>query len=354
MRARRAGLAAALLAAAAWPAHAADGRLEINQAKVLAAGGFPYTISQPGSYLLTSDLVVPPGGSGILLQTDRVSLDLNGFGVLGTHVCQPAGACPSSDSFGIGIPPIAPFFGSRVTVVNGEVSGFGDNCVRLFEDARLERLVLRHCGANGAFVAGGSILIGNRVSNYGEFGLRMNGPVAFSDNVLAPAGYGATPGTAYSGGVSGGGNVCGGPCAPPPKRRFYLTNSTFDGANADNPGNCAPAFHFASLYEIHDPSALEYDNALGRNNDDSGEGPPTPSVGGTFSGWVRTGNYDNLGSPLTGVSNCFNWATASNSFWGSNVALIGSWDATATGEVHPWTGGTPTCDSLLPIWCVED
>ncbi len=157
--------------------------------------------------------------------TARVTAAIGGWTLLGWMSAHPAG--------------------NRVTVVDGEVSGFGENCVHLSAEARLEGLVLRHCGQNGAFVGGGSMLAWNRVSNYGQFGLRMEGPASFSNNVLAAVGYGASPGTAYTGGVSGGGNVCGGPCAPPPKRRFYLTQAIFQGANADNPGNCAAGFHFA-------------------------------------------------------------------------------------------------------------
>ena len=39
-------------------ASAADGVIEINQASVKAAGGFPFVISQPGSYRLTGNLDV--------------------------------------------------------------------------------------------------------------------------------------------------------------------------------------------------------------------------------------------------------------------------------------------------------
>ena len=38
---------------------AADGVIEINQADVEANGGFPYVISEPGSYMLTGNLSVP-------------------------------------------------------------------------------------------------------------------------------------------------------------------------------------------------------------------------------------------------------------------------------------------------------
>ena len=38
---------------------AADGVIEINQAGIEADGGFPYVISEPGSYILTGNLMVP-------------------------------------------------------------------------------------------------------------------------------------------------------------------------------------------------------------------------------------------------------------------------------------------------------
>lgn len=56
-------LAAAILLAPAGQALAAEGVIQINQARALAGGvtpgdepGFPVTISQPGSYRLTGNL----------------------------------------------------------------------------------------------------------------------------------------------------------------------------------------------------------------------------------------------------------------------------------------------------------
>ncbi len=75
----------ALLAAALVPAcvYAVDGVILINQSTVMAAGGFPYTISQPGSYKLTGNLVVPNFVSGIQISASNVTLDLNGFTISG-------------------------------------------------------------------------------------------------------------------------------------------------------------------------------------------------------------------------------------------------------------------------------
>lgn len=52
-------LAAFVASLAAATAQAVDGVIEINHAKVVAAGGYPYRINQPGSYRLTSNLIQP-------------------------------------------------------------------------------------------------------------------------------------------------------------------------------------------------------------------------------------------------------------------------------------------------------
>jgi len=72
-------------------AFAVDGTVLINQSTVMAAGGFPYVISQPGSYKLSGNLVLSttPAGNyaplgadvAILIAHSGVVLDLNGFSI---------------------------------------------------------------------------------------------------------------------------------------------------------------------------------------------------------------------------------------------------------------------------------
>jgi hypothetical protein len=80
-------IAAATVLGLAGPAGAVDGTIEINQAKVLAAGGFPFIITTPGSYRLTSNLTVPAGKIGIENSAGGtaggVTIDLNGFSIIG-------------------------------------------------------------------------------------------------------------------------------------------------------------------------------------------------------------------------------------------------------------------------------
>ncbi len=72
---------ALLLLFGARAAFAVDGQVLINQASVMAAGGFPYKITQPGSYKLSGNLLGPTNSQVILIQSSNVVLDLNGFNV---------------------------------------------------------------------------------------------------------------------------------------------------------------------------------------------------------------------------------------------------------------------------------
>jgi hypothetical protein len=82
---------------------ASNGLLEINQTCAVETGclegdtpGFPVTISTPGSYVLTSSLEVPPDSSGISIETNDVSVHLNGFAINGQVPC-PAKLGPVSE-----------------------------------------------------------------------------------------------------------------------------------------------------------------------------------------------------------------------------------------------------------------
>jgi len=69
----------ALLMLCARQGFAVDGQVLINQSTVMAAGGFPYRITQPGSYKLSGNLSAPVNVSAIKFDTSNATLDLNGF-----------------------------------------------------------------------------------------------------------------------------------------------------------------------------------------------------------------------------------------------------------------------------------
>ena len=57
-----------------FSAYGADGQIKIGQT---VSTTFPVVINQPGSYVLTSNIVVPPGTDGIVIQVSNVTINLN-------------------------------------------------------------------------------------------------------------------------------------------------------------------------------------------------------------------------------------------------------------------------------------
>jgi hypothetical protein len=138
-------------------------------------------------------------------------------------------------------------------------------------------------------------------------------------------------------------------------RGYYLTTATYNGADADGTdgngaGVCAEGYHFASLWEILDPSNLKYNTDLGMVREDSGQGPPTfPYL---FGGWVRTG-YNSDSSSTTGEGNCNAWTSSSSGDYGTTACLPSDW--TAGQDIHVWQVDTTTCNTtFLRVWCVAD
>jgi hypothetical protein len=121
----------------ASPIFASEGIVEINQVRALAgnitsgdSAGFPVIISQRGSYKLTSNLTVPDvNTSGVIITADDVTIDLNGFSVVG-----PATAA-GPDGSGLGIRS-----DRRAVVYNGTIRGMGDVGVQLGSYSRAEKL----------------------------------------------------------------------------------------------------------------------------------------------------------------------------------------------------------------------
>lgn len=77
---------AAFLGLLAATSAAADGRIIITQERGLAghitagdAPGFPIQLTEPGSYVLESNLSVPAGKNGITVTASNVAIDLNNF-----------------------------------------------------------------------------------------------------------------------------------------------------------------------------------------------------------------------------------------------------------------------------------
>jgi hypothetical protein len=129
-------------------AYAVDGVKLINQATVLASGGFPYRISEPGSYQLSSNLVVSSSTDAIDITASNVMLDLNGFAISG----------PGSTGISDGSSSI-----TAVAVQNGTVSGL-TNGINLQNCTGCSvRQMLVNTSANGITVGATALISANVV-----------------------------------------------------------------------------------------------------------------------------------------------------------------------------------------------
>jgi parallel beta-helix repeat protein len=219
-------------------AGAVDGTIEINQATVLAAGGFPYNINNPGSYRLTGNLTATAGFDGIDIAANYVTLDLNGFSIVGT----------AAGTSSVGVGSINP----GTTVENGTVTGFsfglhlvdnnivksvhadsnssgiyvGNNSVIESCTANLNSVAGIVCSGSGCAISGNTVngkassksfhgievtgsiglILHNIVSNNSSSGIVATDPTTgYGENILNN--NGAPP---ISGGTSMGNNVCSG------------------------------------------------------------------------------------------------------------------------------------------------
>jgi hypothetical protein len=344
------GFAAAAALAFSSQTTASDGRIEINQASIEAAGGFPFTIGQPGAYVLTGNLTVPVATDGVIINSNDVSLDLNGFSISGPAVCSPTSTCITGD--GEGIRPDSPLQDAhRVSVKNGTVKGFAYNCVRLRSQARVDQLTVYQCGRLGIDASARSVVTRSTINRTGEQGLQLATTSRFAHNSISESGLAGGGHPAVSGGTATAGNYCDdGSCGwADTRRRFYVTQDVHDGSQALSA--CAAGFHMASLWEILDPTQLQYDTTLGQTTEDSGFGPPS-----RIGGWVRTGKPSTIGSIYAGGASCSGYSTAAAGL-GTVVSLTSSWDVTIVPaeSIAPWwNGGTSQCENQIAVWCVQD
>jgi hypothetical protein len=156
--------------AAVQSAYGAGGVTLIDQKAVLSGKvteldtpGFPVTISESGSYRLGSNLVVPDGGTtAIQITADDVTLDMDGFSIIGPNTCTPNPVrCTISGGSGIGIVAVNPTGPSpaNVRVRNGVVRGMGGHGIRMMGDGTsVEHVQSVSNGGPGIVVGQGSII----------------------------------------------------------------------------------------------------------------------------------------------------------------------------------------------------
>jgi hypothetical protein len=90
---------------------------QINQANI---SSFPYYITKPGSYILTSNLTTSGSNVAIWITASNVNLNLNGNTISGSSVCTASGCTLNSNNFGIYTSSSL----GNVEIFNGSLTGF--------------------------------------------------------------------------------------------------------------------------------------------------------------------------------------------------------------------------------------
>jgi hypothetical protein len=117
-----------------------------------------YIISQPGSYYLTGNLVGESAKTGILIQADFVTLDLNGFQVLGA----------GGSSLGIAGPSY-----NYTRISNGTVSGWGATGISCGMEAMLDHISSHQNGGHGFSMLQRGIICDCKADSNGLGGLSV-------------------------------------------------------------------------------------------------------------------------------------------------------------------------------------
>lgn len=129
-------------------------------------------------------------------------------------------------------------------------------------------------------------------------------------------------------------------------KKYFLTTYTVPANQVLTA--CRTDYHVASLWEIVDPSNLEYISAFGQTTPDLGFGPPS-----SYWGWVRTGYMSSVGS-TAGSGNCQTWTSTEGGHYGTRVRLPFDWTGAAKWSA-PWEAeAVPCSDTTTRVWCMEN
>ncbi len=197
---------------------AGDGAFEINQACVDVgcfpgdAPGLPVTITTSGTYRLSSNLTAPDTATGgIVVAANDVTIDLNGFRVVGPIACSgtPTTCTPAISGGGAAGIDAWSYNPTNLVVRNGSITGMGTGLLLSYDGraegikaiqngdagirARAGAAVVNSTGtANGKIGIEGGLIDGCSVSRNPQYGLAVQGDGAVVRNVVVQGntGYG--------------------------------------------------------------------------------------------------------------------------------------------------------------------
>ena len=178
--------------------YAVDGVVLIDQNRALAgnvtpgdAAGFPVTISVSGSYRLSGNLTVPDiNTSAILVTADNVTIDLNGFSIIGPVVCSgfPATCNQTGTGFGIDArqPPL-----TNLTIANGTVRGMGSDGIAIIgQSGSIEKVHAHSNGGNGLVPGAAGMVRDSTSLQNGNIGIVVGSGLATGNIVRGNGGAG--------------------------------------------------------------------------------------------------------------------------------------------------------------------
>jgi hypothetical protein len=138
---------------------------------VISASKYPIKITKSGSYILKSNLVPPTNTTAIDIQANNVSVDLNGFAIIGTPTVPNVRAIHQSS-------------GTGVYLRNGQVSGL---CIGLGQNALVEDIIALNCTSTDAIDVGpNSTVLRSQALSGHDSGIVCGGPgnnCLFADDV---------------------------------------------------------------------------------------------------------------------------------------------------------------------------
>jgi hypothetical protein len=198
---------AALCALLAGPALAVDGVREINNVCATTTGcfagdtaGFPVTITQAGSYRLTSNLTLASASDeGITVTGPDVSIDLNGFAITGITICSGTPTSCSNPGTGRGIASSGALV-RNLSVRNGTVAQMGGSGIYVGEGGQVQDVRVFSNGGYGIETGTRPQILRCKVERNGQGGILAGVDALVADNSVAFAG-GALAGIEASGGI---------------------------------------------------------------------------------------------------------------------------------------------------------
>ncbi len=159
--------------------------------KLKQPSSFPLVISKSGSYVLASDITVPSANTtAISVQADNVTIDLNGFSILGPGT--------SGSGNGIDVPG-----GQNTAVLNGSVQGMGNNGLSL-NGGRIDGVRALRNGGDGIDCGQAGVVSNSIATLNGRNGIDCHAGGVVSNSIAQSNGFAASGGDGISGATVSG------------------------------------------------------------------------------------------------------------------------------------------------------